>query len=77
MKNGSYTLIIAPKNYPGKKYRDRYCYEHHYVYWKKYKRTVKNGEVIHHKNENTRDNDINNLELISYKEQQKTKGEKK
>ena len=31
MKSGNYILIKAPDNYPGKKYRGKYCYEHHYV----------------------------------------------
>lgn len=59
MKNGPYTLIIAPEDYPGKKYRGRYCYEHRLVFWKK------NGylpETVHHDNTNKRDNDPINLE---------------
>ena len=36
MKNGDYILVKAPTNYPGKKYRNKYCYEHHLVYWQHY-----------------------------------------
>ena len=62
MKNGPYTLVVAPENYPGKKYRGRYCYEHRLVFWKK------NGhlpETVHHENTNKRDNNPKNLEGMS------------
>lgn len=67
MKNGNYILVVAPKNYPGKKYRDKYAYEHHVVYWKKHKILVNKGEVIHHKNGIKTDNRLANLELLSAK----------
>jgi len=63
MRNGPYELIIAPKEYPGKLYRGRYAYEHHYVYWRETGQVVKEGEVVHHKNDDTRDNRFENLEL--------------
>lgn len=34
VKNGPYELVIAPEEYPGKKYRGRYAYEHRVNYWR-------------------------------------------
>ncbi len=62
MRNGPYELIIAPEDYPGMKYRTRYAYEHHVVWWQHTGDIVAGEYVIHHKNGNKRDNDINNLE---------------
>lgn len=59
MKNGPYTLVVAPQEFPGKKYRGRYCYEHRLVFWKT------NGylpETVHHENTDKRDNEPLNLE---------------
>lgn len=63
MKNGDYILVIAPPDYPGKKYRNRYCYEHYLVYWQTYGVLPKPNEIIHHKNENKHDNRPSNLEI--------------
>lgn len=68
MKNGDYLLIIAPSEYPGKKYRGRYCYEHHYVYWKHTGLIPNKNQMIHHKNEDRYDNKFKNLELIYKKD---------
>lgn len=68
MKNGNYILVLAPQSFPGKKYRNRYCLEHHLVYWQHFNVVPKNDEVIHHKNGDRFDNRIENLELISKKE---------
>ena len=68
MKCGEYELIVAPKDYPGKRYRGKYCYEHHYVYWKNTSHILQDDENIHHKNGDKRDNRIENLELINYRE---------
>lgn len=65
MKNGAYDLIVAPEWYPGKLYRGRYCYLYVFVYWFYHRVLPKRGEVIHHKNENKRDNRIRNLELMT------------
>ena len=65
MRNGDYELVIAPADYPGRKYRGRYCYEHHLVWWRHYGSILRNNDVIHHINGNRRDNHIENLELVS------------
>lgn len=71
MKNGEYTLIVAPEDYPGKWYRGRYAYEHHVIYWRSTGLIPGRGQVIHHKNEDKRDNRPENLELITVQEHNK------
>lgn len=61
MKNGPYELVIAPPEYPGKRYRGRYCYKHHLVWWKHTGELPGKGELIHHRNENKMDNRFGNL----------------
>lgn len=68
MKNGPYELIVAPYDYPGKKYRGRYAYEHIVVWWIKTGELPTMGTEIHHINGDHRDNDINNLVLLSKEE---------
>ena len=68
MINGDYILVKAPEDFIGKKYRGRYCYEHHLVYWQHYHIVPKDDEVIHHIDGNKHNNDISNLELISKSE---------
>lgn len=63
MKNGPYELVKAPAEYPGMKYRARYVYEHHLVWWKRTGQVVPKGFVVHHKNDMKRDNRFSNLEL--------------
>jgi hypothetical protein len=65
MKNGKYILILAPDKYPGKRYRQKYCYEHHYVYWKNTGYIPDRKEIIHHKDGNYHNNNFSNLELMS------------
>jgi hypothetical protein len=65
MRNGPYELVKAPDGYPGMRYRGLYCYEHHAVYWKHYGVLPGPNEVVHHINEEKRDNRIENLELMS------------
>ena len=65
MKNGPYELIIAPADWEGVLYRSRYCYEHHYEYWKGTGYLLKKGDSIHHKDGNKRNNVLSNLELLS------------
>lgn len=68
MKNGPYNLIIAPENYPGKKYRSRYAYEHIIIYWKVHGIIPKKGFEIHHIDGNHRNNKLENLRLVTNKE---------
>lgn len=63
MRNGKYELIVAPENYPGMKYRGRYAYEHHVVWWQ-HRGPIPDGYVVHHKNDDKRDNRLKNLELL-------------
>lgn len=65
MKNGPYELILAPDTFPGKKYRGKYAYEHTVVYWRHTGIVPAQDEIIHHMNENRRDNRIENLQLMS------------
>lgn len=65
MRNGKYELVIAPEGYPGKRYRGRYAYEHHVVFWKTHGRMPEPGMVVHHKNDQKRQNDPGNLEEMT------------
>lgn len=65
MKNGPYEMVVAPDDYPGKKYRGKYCYEHHLVWWKVTGRMVRSDHIIHHVNGKKRDNRFENLEEMS------------
>lgn len=62
MKNGPYELVIAPADYPGMKYRGRYIYEHILVWWQNTGEILSDDEVVHHKDENKRNNVFDNLE---------------
>lgn len=64
MKNGPYILTKAPDEYPGKKYRGLYVYEHQLVWWKNTNISVPDGYHIHHKNGDKTDNRFDNLEII-------------
>lgn len=66
MKNGPYELVIAPGDYPGRRYRGRYCYEHHLVWWRYTGETIEPGNLIHHINGDRRDNRFENLEKRSW-----------
>lgn len=67
MINGDYIMIVAPDDWPGFRYRHRYCYEHHYVYWQNTGHMKTNEEVIHHKDENKHNNAFSNLEILHRK----------
>lgn len=66
MKNGSYELVVAPDEYPGKLYRGRYAYEHRVVWWQN-TGEMPSGE-IHHINGDKRDNRFENLKLLPTEE---------
>ena len=66
MRNGPYILVVAPKDYPGKKYRDRYCYEHHLVWWKNTGQLPRIGYIVHHRDGDKHHNEFSNLEEISW-----------
>ncbi len=68
MKNGPYELIKPPANYPGKRYRGRYAYEHHVVFWLSTGICAPKGYEIHHLNGDHRDNRIKNLKLVTSEE---------
>lgn len=63
MKNGPYELVIAPDEYPGRRYRGRYAYAHHVVWWEETGQVVPAGYLLHHKDEDKRRNVFSNLEL--------------
>ena len=62
MKNGSYDLVVAPLEYTGKKYRNRYIQKSHLIWWNHTGEVVEAPYLIHHKNENIRDDRFENLE---------------
>jgi hypothetical protein len=68
MMNGGYVLIVPPKDYNGRLYRNKYAYEHQVVWWFYNKLPPALGEDIHHVNENKLNNRIANLELLSHKD---------
>lgn len=67
MKNGEYLLVNAPKNYPYKKYRGKYCYDHRLNYWLKHG-DFPQDSIIHHIDGNKHNNNISNLELMTKEE---------
>lgn len=68
MINGDYILVKAPEWFKGKRYRGRYCYEHHLVWEKETGLPVPDGCIIHHKDHNKHNNVISNLQMMSIKE---------
>jgi len=65
MKNGPYTLVIAPPDYPGRRYRGKYCYEHRLIFWQEHGYLP---EDVHHDNEQKRDNVPPNLKGLTHGE---------
>lgn len=63
MRNGPYILVKAPPEYPGKKYRETYVYEHQLVWWQNTGQLVPKGYLIHHKDDDKTHNAFENLEL--------------
>lgn len=68
MCNTGYASVKAPLHYPGKVYGNGHCYEHHLIYWERFGVLPSEGEQIHHKNHNRKDNRIENLELVTIPE---------
>lgn len=60
-----YVLVYSPDHPDVKNKKRKYVLEHRLVMENKLGRTLKPGEVIHHKNENTKDNRIQNLQLFA------------
>lgn len=67
MKNGKYTLVKAPPEYPGKRYRGRYVYEHRLVWWQNTGDLAEDFD-IHHLNGDECDNRFENLQRITHSE---------
>lgn len=65
MKNGKYVLTRPPEAYTGKRYRGKYCYLHHLVWWEHTGHCLKHGEHIHHINGDPHDNEFSNLRLVT------------
>ena len=65
MRNGEYILVKAPDWFKGKRYRNRYCYEHHLVWEKETGLSVPNGCIIHHKDGDKHNNNFDNLQLMT------------
>ena len=68
MKNGPYEIVKAPENFPGKKYRGHYCYEHRLVWWRNTGSLPDSDKLIHHINGKKRDNRFENLSVVGWNE---------
>ena len=66
-KNG-YVLIIAPEDWPGRKWDKKFCFEHQYIVWRATGLLPEKGFCIHHKNKNKGDNRLENLQRMTVKE---------
>lgn len=61
----AYVYVKAPNEFPGKTYGEgRRVLEHHLVWWLNTGETVPKGFVIHHKDENKKNNSFSNLEKL-------------
>jgi len=65
MAGFKYVRVVAPTEYGGRRCSKRLCLEHHLVWWMHFGTAVPQGYLLHHKNEDTRDNRVENLELLS------------
>lgn len=71
MRNGKYELVLASPCYPGFRYRGKYCYAHHLTWWLVCGVCVQSSgidELVHHLDEDTRNNSPDNLVRIGRSE---------
>ena len=64
---GTYNKWLGKRGYYVISLQGKRKYEHHYI-WEKINDVIPKGHVIHHKNHNKLDNDIDNLELMTSKD---------
>lgn len=67
MRNGEYILVKAPDWFKGKRYRNRYCYEHHLVWERETGLPIPDGCIVHHKDGDKHNNNFTNLQLMAQK----------
>ena len=65
MLNGDYILVVAPPDYPGKRYRGKYCYAHRLAWWRKTGEAPASRLIIHHIDGNKHNNSAENLGIMS------------
>lgn len=66
-----YKKVVAPADYPGTIYKGRYCLEHILVYWQTTGILPGFNEIIHHIDEDKRNNKFSNLQLMTRSEHTK------
>lgn len=64
-------MIKAPEWYEGKKYHGGYIFEHRFIMECCVKRYLLKKEIVHHKDGNPLNNDLDNLILLSQSEHQR------